>query len=185
MTLKITGYGYNLSSFNKRSFFGKDDQGFHRRGSNLGIESALGFVLKPISQDKKQFVIVSNLVKNWKQIVGEKYGEFCYPKAIHTDKSKKITKLTIGVSNSAVGFFLESNSELIIERIARLYGHKAISRITIKQEPKNIDRKQHQEIKVSPEKEKFLVDVISNVEDKDLAATLQRLGREVFGKKLT
>jgi hypothetical protein len=33
------------------------------------------------------------------------------------DQANKSAKLVIGVHNSAIGFFLESNSEIILERI--------------------------------------------------------------------
>jgi hypothetical protein len=37
-----------------------------------------------------------------------------------------------------MAFFLEHNTNLILERIALLYGFKAVGKIIIKQEPKNV-----------------------------------------------
>jgi hypothetical protein len=77
---------------------------------------------------------------------------------------------------------LEQSSELIIERIASLYGFKSISKIIIKQEPRQVPEIAEKEIKLSPQKEKFLTEKIKDVENKELAETLQKLGREVFKK---
>lgn len=146
------------------------------------VDQTLANFLKPkFSGSKKEFVVTSNLVKNWQEIIGKKYAEFCYPKSVNFEKNGS-AKLTIGVYNSAIGFFLEQSSELIIERIASLYGFKSISKIIIKQEPRQVPEIAEKEIKLSPQKEKFLTEKIKDVENKELAETLQKLGREVFKK---
>lgn len=145
------------------------------------IDQKLTNLLKPLfSGSKKEFIIINNLVKNWQNIVGEKYANFCYPKAINFDKSQKTAKLTIAVYNPAIGFFLESNYELILERIASLYGFKNITKIIIKQEPKNVQTNKTKEIKLPEKKEKFLAEKIAAIEDEDLKKTLQKLGREIL-----
>ena len=149
------------------------------------IEQKMASLLKPLFQgSKKEFILINNLVKNWQEVIGKKYAEFCYPKAVTLGKEKGIGgKLTIGVYNSAVGFFLESNSEIIIERIASFYGFKTISKIIIKQEPRIVESNKVREIKLPQAQEDFLSDKILGVEDQDLAETLRKLGREVFDKK--
>jgi hypothetical protein len=148
------------------------------------IEQKLSSLLKPMFQgSKKEFIMINNLVKNWEEIIGKKYAVFCYPKSVVLGKDNYISgKLTIGVYNSAVGFFLENNSEIILERIATFYGFKSISKIIIKQEPKVVDVNLNLEIKLPEQQEKFLKGKIDDIEDKDLAATLQKLGREIFKK---
>ncbi len=149
------------------------------------IEQKLSDLLKPIFQgSKKEFILINNLVKNWEELIGKKYVEFCYPKSVSFTKEKSAGgKLTIAVYNSAVGFFLENNSELIIERIAQFYGYKSISRIIIKQEPKNTNSTKFAEIKLSENEEKNLREKTSNIADFDLAQTLQKLGREILKDK--
>jgi len=148
------------------------------------IEQKLSSLLKPMFQgSKKEFIMINNLVKNWEEIIGKKYAVFCYPKSVVLGKDKSVAgKLTIGVYNSAVGFFLENNSEIILERIATFYGFKSISKIIIKQEPKVVDVNRSMEIKLPEQQEIFLKGKIDNIEDKDLAETLQKLGREIFKK---
>lgn len=148
------------------------------------IEQKLANLLKPLFQGgKKEFVLINNLVKNWEEIVGRKYAQFCYPKSVNLAKNKSFEgKLIIGVHNSGVGFFLENNSEIILERIAVFYGFKSISKIIIKQEPKNINGFKSTEIKLSNQEENFLQEKIAKISDENLAATLQKLGREIFQK---
>jgi hypothetical protein len=148
------------------------------------IEYKLSDLLKPIfSGSKKEFILINNLVKNWQEIVGKKYAEFSYPKSVSFNKDKSSgAKLIIAVHNSAVGFFLENNAEIILERIAGFYGFKSITKITIKQEPKNIEAKITAPAKLAAKEEKFLTERISKISDQDLAETLQNLGREILKK---
>lgn len=146
------------------------------------VEQKLSSLLKPIFQgSKKEFILINNLVKNWDEIIGKKYAKFCYPKSVVFAKDKSSqAKLTVAVHNSAVGFFLESNSEIIIERIASFYGFKSIAKIIIKQEPKNIDGLRAENLRLDEPRENFLSEKISEIKDENLAESLKKLGREIF-----
>ena len=148
------------------------------------LEGKLSNLLKPIFQgSKKEFIIINNLVKNWSDIVGEKYAKFCQPKVINFNKSQKSAKLTISAYNPSIGFFLDNNSEMILERISSLYGFKNITKIIIKQEPQNVKRKKVEEVRLPEKEENFLKEKIAGIENQGLAETLQKLGREVFKKE--
>ena len=145
------------------------------------IEHKISDLLKPIfSGNKKEFVIINNLVKNWEEIVGKKYAKFCYPKLVNFDKNQKGAKLTVAVFNSAAAFFLENNSEFLLERIAVFYGHKTIVKIAIKLEPQVIDIKTEKEIRLPQKHQERLENVLSSIEDKELAQTLEKLGKEIL-----
>lgn len=156
-----------------------------KKRTNYGLQPLdknLDSVLKPIFDgSKKEFALVNNLAKNWKDIIGPKYAKFCYPKSVTFAKKKgSKSKLTIGVYNPSVGFFLDQNSEIILERIASYYGFKSIEKIIIKQEPQNLEVKiNFDEIKIPKKRQEFLEDVLKNIEDKELAKTLERLGKMV------
>ena len=153
------------------------------------IENNISNLIKPIFfGSKREFIVVNALIKNWSEIVGKKYTKLCYPKQVKFDttndeNNKSVKgKLTIAVYNSAVGFFLESNSELILERISSFYGYKSITKIIIKQEPKNIVATIDFTKKIDDESEKRIAKVTQNIADSNLAETLQKLGRAVVGK---
>jgi hypothetical protein len=157
---------------------------FKKRSFGLQtIEEKMSHLLKPIFQgSKKEFILINNLVKNWAQIVGPKYAKFCAPKMVNFEKNKTGAKLTISVFNSSVGFFLENNSDIIIERIATLYGFKSINRIIIKQEPKNIEMEQLDKKINDKNIEKMVDSTLENIENKELEATLKKLAEDIFGK---
>lgn len=151
------------------------------------IDQKLTSLLKPLFQgNKKEFLIINNLVKNWEEIVGKKYAKLCYPKSINFSKNTRDNfsqaKLTIAVHNSSIGFFLENNSEFLLEKIAALYGFRAIHKIIIKQEPKPSENYE-EDAKLSPIEERKLQEKIKDIEDQDLAQTLAKLGREIFSDR--
>lgn len=123
--------------------------------------------------------MINNLTKNWSEIIGKKYEKLCYPQSVKFDKSEKSASLTIGVYNPAIGFFLESNSDAIVERIAVLYGFKSIAKIIIKQDPKNIATDKTTEIKLSQAQEKNLEEKLNQVADENLAEVLRKLGKDI------
>ncbi len=159
-----------------------------KRNNNFGfqtLDNKLTSLLKPLFDgNKKEFLIINNLVKNWEEVIGKKYSKLCYPKSVNFSKNsefeKSQAKLTIAVHNSAVGFFLQNNSEYLIEKIASLYGYKAVNKIIITQEPKDTGEKIIFETKLSPQKETTLKNQISDIEDQELKKTLESLGRDIL-----
>jgi hypothetical protein len=147
------------------------------------IDQKLASLLKPLFQgSKKEFVMINNLAKNWEEIIGKKYAAFCSPKSVNFNKDRSGARLTIAVYNPAVGFFLDNNSEIILERIAVSYGFKSINKIIIKQEPKQLEGSSKTEIKLPKSEEENLQQKIKDVTDPELARVLAELGREVFKK---
>lgn len=160
----------------------KNNNGKYRSGLQT-IDEKISHLLKPIFQNnKKHFLVINNLTKNWADIVGGKNAQSCNPQGLNFDREGKNGKLTISAHNSAIAFFLQNNSELIIERIAMIYGFKGISKIIIKQEPKKPENQPQQSIKLDKKSEDFLAEKIAAIEDKDLAETLRKLGRAIFDK---
>jgi hypothetical protein len=103
------------------------------------LEHTIHFLLKnKINHNKQEFFIIHQLSKNWQQIVGKEYHKYCHPESINLNFQQHEIKLVIVAYNSAMAFFLEHNTNLILERIAILYGFKAVGKIIIKQEPRNI-----------------------------------------------
>lgn len=147
------------------------------------IDKNLDRILRPIFQgSKKEFILINNLSKNWQDIIGIKYKKFCYPKSVTFNKKTSNFKLTIAVFNPSIGFFIEQNSEIILDRISSFYGFKSIEKIIIKQEPKNIKDLQHLEINLPQEKENFLQKNLENIKNQDLAETLKILGKMIMKK---
>ena len=77
---------------------------------------------------------------------------------------------------------LENNSEIIIERIATLYGFKSIAKIIIKQEPRSIGNDLPDKKITDKDTEKMVNSTLQNIENKELEATLKKLAEDIFGK---
>lgn len=174
---------YNSGRHERRKYFGM--QTVDQKVSNL--------LTRLFKGSKKEFVLISNLVKNWEEIIGSKFYKFCYPKSVRFERvtEEKYERsrnpyggiLTIAVYNAAVGTQLGWLQESIIERIACLYGHKSIRKIIIKQEPQLVQTTRS--IIISKEDEFFLQEKLTKIENKELADTLFNLGKEIFNKPKT
>lgn len=154
-----------------------------RRYGVSHIENSMINLLKPLhKKDKKNFLIIGNIIKNWQRVVGKKYSTLCYPKSISFDKynkNSKRAKLIINVYNPAVGFFLQNNSDLILDRIAQLYGYKAIHKITIKQEAKEVFLKEEKP-ELTEKQTTQLSGQLEDVKNSDLHDILSRLGADII-----
>ena len=148
------------------------------------LDDKITHLLKPIfNYSKKEFIIINNLVKNWSQIVGAKYSNLCAPKSINLNSKTQDGKLTIAVFNPAVGFFIEQNSEIIIERIATLYGYKSIKKIILKQEPQNINLPKINNTQIDKTLNAQIDSKLQFIENQELQATLKLLALDIISKK--
>ena len=147
------------------------------------LDKNISKILKPIFFKKKDdFLIINNLQKNWQNIVGEKCWQFCVPKKIKFEKNKKANGvLNIGAGNSSVAFYLEANSNQIIQNIAAYYGYKIVGEIRILQEPKILQMEEERaEYKISAEQENFIAQSTTIIKDEGLKSVLQQLGKSIF-----
>lgn len=147
------------------------------------VEDSISELLKPISKkDKTKYILINNITKNWENIIGQQYSQFCQPKSINFDKSQaNIGKLTIVAYNNSIAFFLKNNSEIILERISSLYGHKSIRKIIIKQEPKRVEIDNEEIFQNLPNDiENYVFDKIKDIENEELKQTLLKLAKTIF-----
>jgi len=147
----------------------------NKRKGMQHIDSKITDLLKPVfKNDKRKFIAINNLFKNWNSIVGDKYRNYCSPKSIKSEGNENI--LFINAHNSSVGFILENNSEIIIEKIASLYGYKPINKIKIIISPKNIKTKDvSKNIIIEKINSEPINKILSTIEDSELAETLAYL----------
>jgi len=147
------------------------------------VEEKISNILKPIlGRKKSNFVVISALNKSWINIIGEKFHQFCAPKDITFPKNQKNNgTLIIKAYNSATAFYLEINSNQIIERIAVYYGYKVISEIKIHQEPKDIKFSKIED-KINPDQQLLIDQSISQINDPELKLILSKLGQQVLLK---
>ncbi len=101
----------------------KINQGFKKASSFLNNITQNGFEKKGFSQSK--------LLTNWVEIVGEEVADQAKPLKITFDKRRLSSTLVLEI-NGAFAPELEMQSEAIREKINRLYGYTAVSRIVMR-----------------------------------------------------
>jgi hypothetical protein len=121
----------------------------------------------------------SRLLTDWASVVGERLAEVCLPEKLARDGA-----LSVRVS-PAFALELQHLEPKILERIAGYFGHRAVSRLKLRQgivEPPAPDL-HRQPRDLTPEEGNALDERLAGVEDAALRAALERLGRAVIGSK--
>ncbi len=121
----------------------------------------------------------SRLLTDWASVVGERLAEVCLPEKLARDGA-----LSVRVS-PAFALELQHLEPQILERIAGYFGHRAVSRLKLRQgivEPPAPDMRR-QPRALTPDEDHALDARLAGVEDDALRAALERLGRAVIGSK--
>ncbi len=147
------------------------------------LDHKISKIIKPISKKKRDnFAVLTKLSKNWQQIIGDKYYQYCYPKKIKFNQDGKAI-LFIGAYNSAVAFALEGNQNYIIEKIASYFGYKIISNVKISQELKEISlKKEEKKIELNEKDQQLITTSTNKIKNTNLKNTLKKLGESIFNK---
>ena len=121
----------------------------------------------------------SRLLTDWQVVVGERLADVCLPEKLSRDGV-----LSIRVA-PAFGLELQHREPKILERIATFFGHRAVSRLKLRQgEVQRPERRKPRETRaLTPGENVKLEDQLSNVDDDDMRTALERLGRAVLGAK--
>lgn len=121
----------------------------------------------------------SRLVTDWQAIVGERLAEVCLP-----DKLGRDSVLSIRVA-PAFALELQHLEPKILERIATFFGHRAVTRLKLRQgDVVPPDRpKAHTPRPLTDAEEAKLKTQLDGIDDPGLREALERLGRAVLGTK--
>ncbi len=78
--------------------------------------------------------VLAEIMINWPKIVGVEFASIIEPVRIYSarEKASQVNVLLVRAFSSAAGLKLAYQQEIIVERIAIYFGHKAIHRIKIK-----------------------------------------------------
>jgi hypothetical protein len=148
------------------------------------LENNITKIIKPISKTKKDnFVIFSNLIKNWSNIVDKKYYKHCIPQKIKINKDDGVI-LFIKAYSSAAAFALEASQNDIIENIACYFGYKLVTDVRITQELRMVENKNtnKKDVKISQDNLNFIEENVKNIADKELKDILEKLGKSISSK---
>lgn len=124
------------------------------------------------------------IINNWHEIVGHDLARFSTPEKLTFSKDGTsggilyLKTITGGMATE-----IQHLEPIIIERINRYFGYKAIIGLRLSQGPipQNESPAKH-EIKLSPEQERELNESLSNIEDEEIRLSLSRLGKSIVGR---
>lgn len=139
-------------------------------------------IVKPITKNYSPVLLI--LTRNWENIIGEKYAEFCEVEKVSFQKNKKNDgTIYIKAFNNVISFYIENNKEFILEKINAIFGYSLISKIFIKQTPKIVKQYQQNTKKISDNDKQFLAEITKNLEESELKDSLNKLGEMILKNK--
>lgn len=96
------------------------------------LGDSINFILRRIIGQKSK--VLAEIIINWSRIVGAELSSNVSPMRIYSarEKGEQVNVLLVQADSSAVGLKLSYQQELVIERIAIYFGHKAVHRLKIK-----------------------------------------------------
>ena len=96
------------------------------------LGDSINFILRRIIGQKSK--VLAEIIINWPRIVGADLSSNVSPMRIYSarDKGEQVNVLLVQADSSAVGLKLSYQQELVIERIAIYFGHRAVHRLKIK-----------------------------------------------------
>lgn len=97
-------------------------------------------LLNPILKNSK-YIIIYEIIRNWENIIGTKYKDYCNLEKITLSTDKKQANILVKSYNSSTSFFLNNNSQYIIDKINSIFGYQIISKFSIKEVPTLIKTK--------------------------------------------
>lgn len=138
-------------------------------------------IVKPITKNYSPVLLI--LTRNWENIIGEKYVDFCEVEKVSFQKNKKNDgTIYIKAFNNVISFYIENNKEFILEKINAIFGYSLISKIFIKQTPKIVKQYQQNTKKINDNDKQFLIEITKNLEENELKESLNELGKTILKK---
>lgn len=160
----------------------KDRDDAHRICGMVAVAVPAGKVTKPVFG--KHGFAGGALVVDWPAIVGSAVAAHTLPLSIKfPPKQRSDGTLVVKVASSAFATELQHLEPLIVERINGYFGWQAVTRIRLQHGPLPV-RKAAVEAppEPSPEAQARLEQSLEKVEDPELRAVLERLGRHIAAR---
>jgi hypothetical protein len=133
------------------------------------LPSSLGKVLQSIASSftSKQGFVWAAILQDWPQVVGDVYKDMVLPTKLQFPKGKNTEgTLSVLVENSGAALLVQHLQPLILERVNRYFGYKALTKMVMRQ---GFFPKKTELILSSPKKERPL----TNEEKEEIQSLLQ------------
>lgn len=156
--------------------------------SPMPVSDVAGAILDPML--RKRAGVSIGLVQSWEEIAGPRLSahtrpeKIVWPRRMHEDDPFQPATLIIACEGFAALHVQHETGE-IIGRVNAFLGFNAVGRIKIVQKPvrKAAERAKPRLRPISAAEEARIGKVVSGVEDEELRASLERLGRTILGAR--
>ena len=159
-----------------------------RRRIRTFLPSSLGKVLQSITSSfiSKQGFVWAAILQDWPLVVGEAYKDMVLPKKLQFPKGKNTEgTLSVLVENSGAALLVQHLQPLILERVNRYFGYKALTKMVMRQGvfPEKIDVSSSVTLRERPltaaEKEE-IEHLLKTFPEGPLRETLKNFGESLF-----
>lgn len=125
------------------------------------------------------------IARHWPEIAGETLARVSLPEKIAYEKGERTRgTLQLRVSNSALATEIQHSEPIIVERINTYFGYQAVARLRLIHGPLPPPRaKAPARRPLTPEEETALEDQLASVDDEQIKAALEGLGRAMTARK--
>ena len=138
----------------------------------------------------KQGFAAADILVFWEQIAGPEIAAYTLPRQLLFKRGKNDGgTLEVLVPGGAFALELQHRQAFIVEKINSYFGYKAVAEIKLVQDlgllqrrQKQINQPQHKKTLVSSEEQNYIENASAGIEDANLKANLQRLGRSIFSE---
>ena len=126
----------------------------------------------------------AGLIADWAAIVGDSLAAECAPQRLVRGADGVGGSLHVRVTGP-LALELQHLEPLVIERINGYFGYRAVARLTMHQGPLAARHSRRRPPRPQPDAsaEARLAPMLAGVEDEDLRAALERLGRAVLARQ--
>ena len=133
-------------------------------------------------KNKQNISLLFDLSKNWPEIIGQDFNQFCRPSKIILNQKQGSANLQITAFNSSIAFYLQSDTSNIIKKINYYFGYNLIAKISVKTVPKIIKTNQENDTQkpISSEKIAQISQITTKIKDSSLQEKLNNLGKNLI-----
>lgn len=126
----------------------------------------------------------AEVIVRWPEIVGPSLAQATMPVALHFPRGKRRDGTLVVRTESAFAPELAHRQDMLIERINRFYGFRAVARLAIDQGPVAFApaRQSQKASKLEPGQKQRLDAAIGKTRDRQLKDALAKLGARVLGQ---
>ena len=137
---------------------------------------------------ERKYIALGRIVNNWREIAGEKLADKAQPVKIHYRKKhgEKKPEATLEIAaSSSDATVLHYQKDLILERINQIFGERWITAVKFVPIASNTQGKTLKKPKapLTAAEKKTLSGMVSGIEDGDMRARLENLGKHIIMDK--